>query len=148
MPSTTDTLWYRDRAFELLEHPLESCFAIDGAVRPPFERLSHHSRGYVANWEVQDGWLFLTGLSACWDNGEPATLQQVFPNVGDKVFAAWYSGAIRGYRSDISPLSPRGAVRAPDLVINVHCGRINTASIVHHTRAVQRIADAAVPAPV
>lgn len=147
MSSTTDTLWYRERAFELLEHPLESCFELDAGVRPPFERLSHHSRGYVANWEVLDGWLFLTGLSAVWDNGEPATLRQVFPNVGDKVFAAWYSGAIRGYRSDISPLSPRGAVRAPDLVINVHCGRVNTASIVHHARAPQRVVEAA-PVPV
>lgn len=137
VPSTRDTLQYREREFDLIDLPLESYFESVG-TRPPYAGRTTDQRRYVGRWLIDDGWLFLADLQANDPVGRPLSLVQAFPNVGERVFAAWFSGTIRGYRGDPSPLAPRGNVRAPDLVVNVHCGRILSASVVHHARAVQR----------
>jgi hypothetical protein len=129
-----DTLWYRDRAFDLMDEPLEAYFTLISS-RPDFVRSSAASRGYVANWAVQDGWLYLTAISALWQDGTPVRLEHLFPFGGDQVFAAWYSGQLRAYRSDASPLSLSSIDRSPDLVINVHCGRLQASSMIHRPAA-------------
>jgi hypothetical protein len=125
-----DTLSYRDRSFELIDQPLEAYFALINS-RPQFARSSEQSRGYVANWMIEDGWLYLTSIAALWEDATPVSLKHLFPVAGDKVFAAWLTGQLRGYRSDASPLSLSTMVRSPDLVMHVNCGRINGSSMVH-----------------
>ncbi len=125
-----DTLSYRDREFDVLEQPLEAYFDLIGE-RPSFLRCSDHSRGYAANWLVEDGWLYLTGLAGVWSDATPLGMRQLFPVGGRKVFAAWFTGQLRGAR--IGPNGPSSVAesRAPDLVLNITCGRVNASSMVH-----------------
>lgn len=128
-----DALWYRDRAYSLIDAPLEDYFAMHGQ-RPELSGMSPLSRGYSATWAIEDGWLYLTSLSACLADGSPLGLSELFPYGGAKVFAAWKSGSLRAYRSDASLLPSYSGQRSPDLVINLNCGRVLTSSMVHRAR--------------
>ena len=125
-----DTLSYREKTFDLIDQPLEAYFTLIQS-RPKFMRSSDESRGYVAHWMIEDGWLYLNGISALWEDATPVNLKHLFPVAGDKVFAAWLSGQLRAYRSDASPLSLSSMIRSPDLLMNVTCGRVNGSSMVH-----------------
>lgn len=52
------------------------------------------SRGYQAEWKIQDGRLYLIKLAGTLRNGSEATVATFFPNSPDRVFAAWYSGPL------------------------------------------------------
>ena len=55
-------------------------------------------RGYIATWDVIDGYLYILGLDECTcsPNDKPIPLKKIFPHIkGDKVKAIWYSGEIR-----------------------------------------------------
>lgn len=119
----TDRLLFRERNYDLLDQPLEAYFDLIDS-RPPFLRPNPSSRGYMAEWEVVDGWLYLTSITALWEDATPASIKQLFPLAGDRVFAAWLSGPLRAYDSETSPMALSNVVRAPDLVLRVNCGRI------------------------
>lgn len=127
-----DTLAYREREFELLEQPLEVYFNLIGG-RPGFLRGSEGARAYAANWLIEDGWLYLTGLAGLWNDAAPLSLRQLFPVGGRKVFAAWFTGALRGHGAGASPAAARAG--APEVVLNVASGRVDASSIVHRTPA-------------
>lgn len=122
-----DRLLFRERRYDLLDQPLEAYFDLIDS-RPPFLRPNPESRGYMADWEVVDGWLYLTGITALWEDATPATLKQLFPLAGDRVFAAWLSGPVRGYHCESSPVALSNVVRAPDLALRTNCGRVEASS--------------------
>lgn len=125
-----DMLAYRERHFDLIDQPLEPYFSMIGH-RPDFLRNGDGSRGYVAGWTVEDGWLFLTGLHAAWQDATPVGLQQLFPFGGKKVFAAWFTGQLRGHRNEGQLATVPTSSRSPDIVLNVQCGRLQASSVVH-----------------
>jgi hypothetical protein len=126
---TADRLYYRDAQFDLLDQPLEPYFDLIDS-RPPFLRSNAASRGYFAEWTIADGWLYLTSIIALWEDGTPATIKQLFPLTGDRVFAAWLSSNLRCYNTDSSPVALQNVVRAPDVVISVNCGRVSQGGAV------------------
>jgi hypothetical protein len=130
----TDSLQYRDRKFELADHPLESYFELIGE-RPAFMQ----GKPVVTSWEIEDGWLYLTALSATLRDGTELNMGDLFPYAGEKVFAAWFSGTLKGFRDDAQSklISAGSDKRYPDLVLSVGVGRIRQSSMVHRSSVEQ-----------
>lgn len=125
-----DTLVHRGREFMLVDQPLEAYFELIGA-RPDFD--SSYGRGYAAHWVVEDGWLYLAALSGRWAQSDTLSMRDMFPFADTKVYAAWLSGTIRGYRND-RPFPVEATpeqMRYPDIVLRFDSGRLDTASIIH-----------------
>ncbi len=123
-PKSLDLLTHRGREFQLLDQPLERYFNMIG--QRPCEGE------YSAQWEIEDGWLYLSGLGCVQKHEQPMSMESLFPFAGRRVFAAWYSGQIRGFRMDRAAALTWGQPnRYPDLVLNMNCGRIETISLVH-----------------
>jgi hypothetical protein len=57
-------------------------------------------RGYVGTWEIVSDRLYVIELHGELESGVDATLENVFPGYGDRVFAHWYSGIIRQPRRE------------------------------------------------
>ncbi len=124
IPKSQDLLSHRGREFQLLDQPLERYFSMIG--QRPCEGE------YTAQWEIEDGWLYLSGLGCVKKHEQPMSMESLFPFAGRRVFAAWYSGQIRGFRTDrATPIAASQPNRYPDLVLNMNCGRIETISLVH-----------------
>lgn len=140
-----DTLTHGGREFALIDQPLEAYFELIGS-RPDFD--AGNGRGYAAHWIIEDGWLYLATLTGRWARSEPLSLRHMFPFVGSKVFAAWLTGSLRGYRTD-RPL-PTGAspvqMRYPDIVLRIENGRLDSASVVHRAAPPVRRRATAAPA--
>ena len=129
-PHQGDILRYRERTYELADRPLEGYFRLINA-QPEFQRNADGLSSCAATWTIDDGWLFLIDLQGFWADGSPLTVADLFPFAGSRVFAAWWSGLLRGYRSDASLLTRASASRSPDILIQVDCGRIQSSSMVH-----------------
>ncbi len=139
-----DTLTHRGREFALIDQPLEAYFELIGS-RPDFD--SGNGRGYAAHWTIEDGWLYLSTLTGRWAESEPLSMRHMFPFAGSKVYAAWLSGTLRGYRAD-RPLPTEHSpvhMRYPDIVLRIDNGRLDTASIVHRGAAPARQAAMRLP---
>jgi len=135
-----DTLLHRNRTFELVDQPLEQYFELIGS-RPSLDAAEQNERRYNARWVIEDGWLFLVSMQACWENQAPLTVQDLFPFAGNKVFAAWYNGPVRAYRRDrgLPDLSVPEKVRYPDVTLQVEHGRIANTVLMH--RPATRVLD-------
>jgi hypothetical protein len=133
-PKSQDLLHHRGRVFQLLDQPLERYFKMIG--QRPCEGE------YTANWEIEDGWLYLTNLGCAKPHDQPMSMESLFPFAGRRVFAAWHSGPVRGFRTDrgdrLSALAAKENNHYPDLVLNLNCGRVETISVVHSTDRTQR----------
>jgi hypothetical protein len=133
-PKSQDLLSHRGREFQLLDQPLERYFSMIG--QRPCEGE------YTAKWEIEDGWLYLSGLGCVQKHEQPMSMESLFPFAGRRVFAAWYSGQIRGFRADRATAQAWGQPnRYPDLVLNMNCGRIETISLVHSSDRVKPVAE-------
>jgi hypothetical protein len=126
----TDVLQYRERSFVLADHPLESYFELLGE-RPPLMP----GKPIQATWTIEDGWLYLTELSATLIDGRVLNMGDLFPYAGAKVFAAWFTGTLKGFRQEGGSklISSDSEKRYPDLVLGVGVGRIRQSSMVHRT---------------
>jgi hypothetical protein len=133
-PKSQDLLHHRGRVFQLLDQPLERYFKMIG--QRPCEGE------YTANWEIEDGWLYLTSLGCAKPHDQPMSMESLFPFAGRRVFAAWHSGPVRGFRTDradrLSALAAKENNHYPDLVLNLNCGRVETISLVHSADRSQR----------
>ena len=91
----TETLHYRGRMLPLCTEPLAPY--LDHIQPSPLlnDLCSACWRGYVGEWEIADGRLYLVGLSKFWSNDDRLTLDSLFPSETDGVFAHWYSGELR-----------------------------------------------------
>jgi hypothetical protein len=127
-----DILIYRDRQFQLASFPLEA-YLSERCMAPDLFGRCAAWRGYVATWTVDDGWLFLSSLAGSWADGASLQLQDLFPVTGARTFAAWHSGELRAWRAE-GRLFGRGA---PDLILQTHCGRLKTSSMIHRPRLVE-----------
>jgi hypothetical protein len=87
-----DRIKYRDKQYGLAVFPLEEYFNNRGGTRPDFVMMqSACRRGYIAEWEVREDRLFLTGVEmVCFKD---VTFDSLFPGAtAQGVFADWVSG--------------------------------------------------------
>ncbi|MDR6809794.1 hypothetical protein J2Y45_006825 [Dyadobacter sp. BE34] len=98
-----DRLVYKGDTLFIFANPLEELYKND-SIRPKFFAKQAACittacwRGYIADWKIENGQLYLTGISSCCfrDDGVRANLESLF---GDKVTdgivkADWFSGNI------------------------------------------------------
>ncbi len=79
----------------MCDEPLDVYFRLAG-IEEKFEVSSTALwRGYVGTWEILAGRLYLISLNGKLKNGTAATVATFFPNNPERVFAHWYSGALR-----------------------------------------------------
>jgi hypothetical protein len=90
-----EILNFHDDRFDLCSAPLEAFFETDG-YPPNLGGSTALERGYVGEWEVVDGKLYLLSLEGEYrENGRGFSIYDVFPDAEGPVFAEWYSGTLR-----------------------------------------------------
>ncbi|HPU52877.1 MAG TPA: hypothetical protein PK359_15045 [Burkholderiaceae bacterium] len=125
--SLPDVLHHLGRRFALVERPLDAYFNLIGE-RPRLKMPSATlDVPYRARWAIEDGWFYLISLEGHWHDGAMLRMHQMFPFAGPKVFAAWMSGTLHGYREETATMPDLESPtlrRYPDLVLTLHCGRV------------------------
>lgn len=90
-----EKLIYDGHEVSMCSEPLGDYFAF-GGHHPEFEfTCTALWRGYVGTWEIVSDRLYIVSLTGTLKNGTEATLETVFPDYPDRVFAHWYSGTLR-----------------------------------------------------
>lgn len=90
-----EKLRYQGEDVAMLTTPLTDYFVMSGGY-PRFESDSTAlRRGYLGQWEIVDGRLYLLELRGTLEDGSEASVVTVFPGFPERVFAHWYSGTIR-----------------------------------------------------
>jgi hypothetical protein len=89
-----ERLRYKGKRLELCTLPLEDYFEAGGAS-PDFEPSSTAlGRGYVGEWSIVRGRLYLVRLRGMLVGGHEASLETVFPGHSGRVLAEWFSGTL------------------------------------------------------
>jgi hypothetical protein len=90
-----DQIEYGGHSYKIDTYPLEPYFALNGYAR--LESISPFcSRGYVADWTVEQDRLLLAKL---WPSPRIA-LSTLFPSATGPVLASWYTGWIHAWRGE------------------------------------------------
>jgi len=86
---------YAGKNERLLGTPLESYFELIESNIYFKHYASNCWRGYVGEWDVIDGRVYLIGFKARLNSGKQINLEDIFPNFSERVFAHWITGALR-----------------------------------------------------
>lgn len=136
----------------MCSEPLEAYFEANG-VRPDIRfNMTALDRGYVGEWEIADGKLYLTGI---WGelNGAPGpgdlgdipalTVEHIFPGSGGRVFAEWFSGALRcedGKRLRYSHFG-YDSLYERDVFLEIECGVLVSERVRENDPPIQTSSD-------
>ena len=95
----SEHLHYDGRKLGMCTQPLNDYFAL-GGFNPGFGQdwprgCTALWRGYIGTWEIVGGRLYLTAINVMPGSEVGANLETVFPGYPDRVFAHWYTGALR-----------------------------------------------------
>ena len=89
-----ETLLINGEEHEIFNEPLRFLFALMGRQPPFIANSTACWRGYVGTWEIRGERLYLIGIEASLMDGEPASLETIFPGSPNRMFAHWYSGTL------------------------------------------------------
>lgn len=92
-------------------------------------------RGYIGEWLIEDGRLYLIGLQDLDD--EPIPLSKLFPGNPTKVFAHWVTDELRCPQGKMLSYfhGGFGSVFERDLMLNIKQGELISERIVHNGTA-------------
>lgn len=90
-----EQLLYKGEELRMCSTPLDTFLQNSGLNISFQDRSTACWRGYVASWEIRGDRLYITDISATLENGEPATLEDLFPGYPDGAFAHWFTGEVR-----------------------------------------------------
>lgn len=134
----SENLRYEGKDCSMCSTPLSDYFAF-GGKRPDFDtgRCTALWRGYVGQWEILDKRLYLIGLHGQLKDGSAVTLADVFPGYLERVFAHWYSGAIRIPQGQLIEYVHMGfgSTYESDLIIELERGVVDSTEIHHNGTA-------------
>jgi len=87
-----EKLTYQDQTLAMCSEPLDGYLASCGRdIR--FQGLSTACwRGYIGRWEVKGDRLYITGITATLENGNSATLKDLFPDFSKRRLCALVHG--------------------------------------------------------
>ena len=114
--------------------PLSDYFRF-GGDRPDFQaECTALWRGYVGRWEIVDNRLYLVGLYGILKDDSEASLETVFPDHPDRVFAHWYSGILRIPQGKLLNYEHAGfaSTYEKDLLLSVKKGVITSENTRHN----------------
>lgn len=135
----SEILHYQGRKQRMCTEPLGDYFALAG-IEPRFEvNCTALWRGYVGEWSVIEGRLYLIGITGTLAGDKPASLETFFPGFPDRVFAHWYSGQVR------LPMGQQleyvhggyGSTYEQDLLIDFDQGVVSQTTLRHNSLAAQ-----------
>lgn len=122
-----DLLEYQGTRYALCSLPMDVC---------PLVRINRYElhcntalvRGYVAEWRVEAGRLYLIGISGAFDDRAltPISIRTYFPDAVLPIFASWYSGQLRcpgGRRLKYVHMGFK-SIYQRDLLITIDQGRV------------------------
>lgn len=91
----SEVLIYKGESLTMCSTPLD--VYLENIGRPiRFQGLSTACwRGYVASWEVVADRLYITDISAIFDDGRDVSLEDLFPGYPEGAFAHWFTGEVR-----------------------------------------------------
>lgn len=124
----SESLLYEGKRLSMQSQPLASY--LESMPNPPtFQEVCTACwRGYVGTWEIINDHLYLVDLEAHWQDGEPVSLEQLFPDCDgaaiQKVFAHWYSGTLRCARGKLLDYVHMGydSTYERSLLLSFDCG--------------------------
>ncbi len=91
----SEPLQFRDMSLSMCSTPLD-VFLSSTPRNTHFQEVSTACwRRYVGRWEIRSDRLYLVGLSAVAEDGNPVGLEDLFPGFPDGVFAHWFTGEVR-----------------------------------------------------
>ena len=130
-----EVLRHEGQELAMCTNPLGDYFAL-GGMRPRFDtrRSTMLWRGYVGQWEIAQGRLYLVGLTGWLEDGTPACLATVFPDFPERVFAHWYRGTLRIPRGNRIKYVHQGYASRyeRDLLIDVERGVVQRTRVRHN----------------
>lgn len=112
-----------------------------------FERVGHTPsfladptspwRGYVGDWELVDGRLYLVKIRARYEDGDPVRLSDLFPGFHDRVFAHWFSGDVRVPRGELLDAVHAGhtSLYERDLFFRMDCGVVARSWVCQNSKS-------------
>jgi len=131
----SEKLHYQGRKQRMCTEPLGDYFAL-ADIKPGFEFSSTALwRGYVGEWDVQDGRLYLIKLTGNLEGGQPASLETFFPGFPDRVFAHWYTGQVRLPMGELLQYvhGGYGSTYEQDLLIDFDQGVVTQTTLRHNS---------------
>ncbi len=95
----SERLRYEGQELSMCTNPLDDYFAMGGKNSGFQFNCTALWRGYVGSWEIDDGRLYLIGVSGTLENGAEASLASIFPEFPSRVYwTTWGRKEIRaGY---------------------------------------------------
>ena len=135
----SEILHYQGRKQRMCTEPLGDYFELAG-IEPRFEvSCTALWRGYVGEWAVIEGRLYLIGITGTLEGDTPASLETFFPGFPDRVFAHWYSGQVR------LPMGQQleyvhggyGSTYEQDLLIDFDQGVVSQTTLRHNSLPAQ-----------
>lgn len=132
-----EKLIYQGREVAMCTEPLGDYFVLSGE-RPDFSmNCTALWRGYVGNWEIIENRLYLVGLTGKLNDGTDATLETLFPDYPERVFAHWYSGTLRipeGKMLEYRHMG-YGSSYERDLLLMIEKGVLTNTAVRHNGKA-------------
>lgn len=90
----SENIRYNENCYSMRSNPLGYCDAFNTKAKELVVNCTALWRGYIGDWEVISGRLYLIGLRGKLKNGSDASLDYFFPGFPNRVFAHWYSGRL------------------------------------------------------
>ena len=135
----SELLHYQGRKQRMCTEPLGDYFELAG-IEPRFEvSCTALWRGYVGEWSVIKGRLYLIGITGTLEGDTPASLETFFPGFSDRVFAHWYSGQVRlpqGRQLEYVH-GGYGSTYEQDLMIDFDQGLVSQTTLRHNSLPAQ-----------
>lgn len=119
----------------MCSEPLDDYFQLAG-IEPGFQcNCTALWRGYVGEWEITQGRLYLLKLTGTLEDGRPASLETFFPGFPERVFAHWYCGQIRLPQGRQLEYVHMGwaSVYEQDLLIDFDKGQLTQTRVRHNS---------------
>ena len=135
----SEILHYQGRKQRMCTEPPGDYFVL-ADITPGFEFSSTALwRGYVGEWDIQEGRLYLIKLTGNLEGGRPASLETFFPGFPDQVFAHWYTGQVRLPMGELLEYvhGGYGSTYGQDLLIDFDQGVVTQTTLRHNSLLAQ-----------
>jgi len=121
-----EVLWIDGKKHYMFSNPLEEYFIASGE-RPAFRRASTACwRGYVGEWELNGGMLYLRQLEGTLIDGQTVTVASLFPEDTNPILAHWFTGEVQVPLGKMKKYVHMGygSVYEDELTLEFDCGML------------------------